>query len=54
MNATELRLLECLACEHRSDEWKCDSCGCDIRDLTRRPLAKCPVNKWQPIEGSTE
>lgn len=44
------RLAICSNCEHFSTQKVCKLCYCHMNDKTKQAYARCPINKWQPVD----
>lgn len=45
----EQRLKICSECPHKTEDWKCDLCGCDLNYKATWAVAKCDKKKWPLI-----
>ena len=42
----KLRWDLCTSCEHLTEDWKCEKCGCPMRAKHKLAHSKCPIGKW--------
>ena len=46
----EERLKTCNSCEHISERFTCNKCGCHMTAKAKWATSECPINKWEKIE----
>ena len=46
------RLDICSICEFKSENWKCNACGCNLLIKARMQSSTCPKDKWSKIEDN--